>query len=767
MEKKMGSNNLIDSKDIKKGLSTISKNWYWFAIFIGLGVIIGGAYLYNATKFYGATAELLIKPQKDPFKDALSESLPSAPRKEDIANEVKIIKSTKLIDETINKLNLDIGYYIEGRIKTGEVYKGTPFTVVGKLTDKSLYNTPFEIKILNQESFIVEVNTEEYKFKRKSKFGVPVINDKFSFIVNSDSTIITRNTKISDIPYIFKFKNHEALIKKYQNALTIEKDQTASVIKISLEDEVEDKAIDFLNTLINNYIENSIEVQKTVNENTVRFIDAQLTDVENQLNSVESNLESFQKSRTTLNLGEESGMLYQRVVDFDSEKARMNIQLKSVDMMYDYLTGSNGENMAISPSVLAEANDPGLQGAFDELYALQQKRSNLLFSNTESSKSVVEHDQMISRTKQKISGIVLNIRKNLVNKINSISSQIGTYNTALQQMPTTQRGIVNINRNVEIYSQIYKFLLETRAQTIISKASIVADKIVLETAYGDGLLHPLPVMTLAAGIGGGLALALLIIFFKGIYYNYVFSKEDIKEITDLPIIGVIGKSKEAEEEYLMVDKFPQSQIAEAFRVIRTNLSYFASKSKHKVILVTSTMPSEGKTFTAVNIATILTRAKKKVVLLDLDLHKPKQANAFNLQNDVGVTSYIVGKATINQITKDSGIEDLKIILSGPRTPNASELILDENLEKLINELKEEYDYVIIDTPPIGLLSDALVLMKQSDINIFVMKAGVSKRDFIDIAHQLVEKNEIKHMSIVLNGVSSKNIPSGYGAGYYS
>jgi len=767
MEKKMGANNLIDSKDIKKGLSTITKNWYWFAIFIGLGVIIGGAYLYNATKFYGATTELLIKPQKDPFKDALSESLPSAPRKEDIANEVKIIKSTKLIDETINKLNLDIGYYIEGRIKTGEVYKGTPFTVVGKLTDKNLYNVPFEIKILNQQSFIVEINTDEYKFKRQSKFGVPVINEKFSFIVNPDSTIINRNAKISEIPYIFKFKDHDKLIKKYQDALTIEKDQTATVIKISLEDEVEDKAVDFLNTLINNYIENSVEVQKTVNENTVRFIDAQLADVENQLNNVESNLESFQKSRTTLNLGEESGMLFQRVVDFDSEKARMNIQLKSVDMMYDYLTNSNGENMAISPSVLAEANDPGLQGAFDELYALQQKRSNLLFSNTESSKSVVENDQMISRSKQKISGIVLNIRKNLVNKINSISGQIGSYNSALRQMPSTQRGIVNINRNVEIYSEIYKFLLETRAQTIIAKASIVADKIVLESAYGNGLLHPLPVMTLAAGIGGGLALALLIIFFKGIYYNYVFSKEDIKEVTELPIIGVIGKSKEAEDEYLMVDKYPQSQIAEAFRVIRTNLSYFASKSKHKVILVTSTMPGEGKTFTAVNIATILTRAKKKVVLLDLDLHKPKQANAFNLQNDVGVTSYIVGKATLNQITKDSGIEDLKIILSGPRTPNASELILDENLEKLLNELKEIYDYVIVDTPPVGLLSDALVLMKQSDVNIFVMKAGVSKRDFIDIAHQLVEKNEIKHMSIVLNGVSSKNIPSGYGAGYYS
>jgi len=767
MEKKLGSNNLIDSKDIKKGLSTLSKNWFWFAIFIALGLAIGVAYLYNATKFYGATVELLIKPQKDPFKDALSESLPSAPRKEEIANEIKIIKSTKLIDETIKKLNLDIGYYIEGRLKTGEVYKGTPFNVVGKVTDKSLYNVPFKIKILNNENFIIEVNSDNYKFKKRAKFGTPIINDKFSFIISVDSTSVKNNSKISDIPYIFKFKNNDELIKKYQRALTIEKDQTATVIKISLEDEVEDKAIDFLNTLVNSYIDNSIEIQKNVNENTVRFIDAQLNDVENQLNNVETNLESFQKSRTTLNLGEESGMLYQRVVDFDSEKARMNIQLKSVDMMYDYLTNSNGENMAISPSVLAEANDPGLQSTFDELYSLQQKRSNLLFSNTESSKSVLESDQMISKTKQKISGIVLNIRKNLVNKINSVSSQIGSYNSALRQMPTTQRGIVNINRNVDIYSEIYKFLLETRSQTIIAKASIVADKIVLESAYGNGLLHPLPIMTLAAGIGGGLALALLIIFFKGIYYNYVFSKEDIKEATDLPIIGVIGKSKEAEDEYLMVDKYPQSQIAEAFRVIRTNLSYFASKSKHKVVLVTSTMPGEGKTFTAINIATILTKAKKKVVLLDLDLHKPKQANAFNLQNDVGVTSYIVGKSSIEQITKNSGIEDLKIILSGPRTPNASELILDENLEKLINELKEIYDYVIIDTPPVGLLSDALVLMKQSDINIFVMKAGVSKRDFIDIAHQIVEKNEIKHMSIVLNGVSSKNIPSGYGAGYYS
>ncbi|HQF27780.1 MAG TPA: polysaccharide biosynthesis tyrosine autokinase, partial [Bacteroidia bacterium] len=626
---------------------------------------------------------------------------------------------------------------------------------------------PFEIHVKNKSSYVVEINTESYKFKREAHFGEPLVTDRFSFIITPDTAVIERNTKIQEIPYIFKFRNHSKLVQTYQNALIINKDNSATTISISIEDEVQEKAVDFLNTLVNIYIENSIAVNKNVNENTLAFIDGQLREVEGQLNGVEGNLEQFQKDRTTFNLGQEQSVLFQRVVDFDTEKARLNIQLKSIDMMYEYLTSSGGDNLAISPSVLADANDEALSNAFNELYALQQKRTNLLFSNTESSKPVVDNDVLISNSKQKILGIVLNIRKTLVNRINSLSSQVGEYQNTIRQMPTTQRGLVNINRNVEIYSKIYEFLLETRAQTIIAKAAIVADKFVLEPAYATGLLRPLAIKTLAAGIGGGLALAFLIIFFKGVYYNYIQTKDDLKDATELPIIGVVGKSKEAESEYLVADKYPQSQIAEAFRVIRTNLSYFAAKSKSKVILVTSSVAGEGKTFTAVNTATILAKAKKKVILLDLDLHKPKQANAFNLQNDVGVTSFIVGKATMNEIIKDTSIDNLQVILTGPRTPNASELILDPNLELLINSLKEHYEYIIIDTPPVGLLSDALVFMKFADINIYVLKAGYSKRDFVDIAHQIVEKNDVKHMSFVLNSVSSKNIPAGYGGGYYA
>jgi tyrosine-protein kinase Etk/Wzc len=764
--KMIGNNSLIDQKDIKRTITTIAKNWYWFILFLVLGISGALFYLYKAPNIYGATSQILIQPPKDPFKDAMSESLPTPAKKEDVANEMMILQSTRLIEEAINKLNIDISYYIRGRIKTGEVYNGTPFRVEGKISDKSLYEVPFEVQILDRNRFRVEINTEDFKFQKIARFGEPVVSNAFSFILNNDSEVISRNNRISDINYQFKFHDRNQLIKSYQRAMKVEKEEGSTVINISVEDEVPERGIDFLNTLNEIYIENSISVSKSVNENTLAFIESQLREVEAQLNSVESNLEQFQKEKTTFNLGQEQSVLFQRLVDFDSEKSRINIQLKSIDQLYEYLT-SNSENLAISPSLLAEQNDNSLATSFNELFALQQKKNNLLFSNTASSPLVKETDAQISIIKQNILGIILNLRRTLVSKINSLDQQVNEYQGTIRQMPTTQRGLVNINRNVEIYSRIYEFLLETRAQNIIAKAGIVADKSVLEPAISTGLLHPIPAQTMATGIGGAIAMAFLVIFFKGMFYNYVQTKEDLKEITQLPIIGVIGKSKDAESEYLVVDKFAQSQTAEAFRVIRTNLTYFAPKVTSKTILVTSSMAGEGKTFCAVNIATILAKARKKVILLDLDLHKPKQANAFDLQNDIGITSYIVGKATTNQIIKDTSIENLQVILTGPRTPNASEMILDPMLEQLIQELKAHYEFIILDTPPVGLLSDALVLMKYSDLNLYIFKAGYSKKDFVDIAHQLVEKPEVKNLSFILNGVNSKHIPAGYGGGYYT
>ena len=766
MSKPAANNAIVDQKDIKKTIILFLKNWYWFILFLGLG--IGGAvfYLYKATSYYGASAKILVIPQKNAFKDALSESLSSSPSKDEIANEMEVLSSSSLINEVVSKLNLDISYFIEGRIKTGEIYRGRPFVVEGKVIDGNYYGAPFYVNVINKNSYRLSVNHQGLNYNAVHKFGEAVVNDKFSIIVVPDTSLISKNaSNLSEAKYLFTINDRNYLIKKYQNLLSLAQEDEATVIRLFIEDEVQEKAVNFLKTLTEQYISNTVATQKTINENTLAFIDGQLKDVEDILNGVESNLEQFQRQRTSMNPESEQGVYLQQKVDFETEQARLTTQLRSIDYIYDQLT-SGSEVGAISPSMLGDSPDPALGSAYTELNALLQRKTNLLFSNTPNSPVVKELDAQITIARQALIASVMNMRRSLVVKINSLSSQLGQFQGAMSQMPSTMRGLVNINRKVEINEKIYLFLLETRAQTVIEKAGIVADKLILEPSTTTGLEKPIREKVIVAGFGIGLLFSFLTIFLKSIFYNYLQTKEDLSELSTLPIIGVVGKSKDAKEDYLVVDKYPQSLTSESYRVVRTNLSYFSPKASSKVVLFTSTVAGEGKTFNAINTGTILAKTKKKVVLVDLDLHKPKQANAFNLKNDVGVTSYLVGKARLSEIIKETPIENLQVILTGPRTPNASELIVDPMLEELIKELKTMYDYVILDTPPVGLLSDALALMKYSDLNIYILKAGFSKKDFVDIAHQIVEKNDVKHMVFLLNNVNVKNIPAGYGGGYY-
>ena len=632
--------------------------------------------------------------------------------------------------------------------------------------DATFYGAPFFVNILDNQKYKLTLEFGAYKYSKIHKFGEPVVNDKFSLIINSDSSIVGKNSvNLAETRYLFRINDRGYLVKKYKQTLQLSMGEEATVIEAFIEDEVPEKAVDFLKVLTEMYLENSVSVQKEINENTLAFIDGQLKEVEDILNGVESNLEQFQRSRNAVNPEGEQGVYLQQKVDFETQRAQLGIRLRSLDYLYEQLT-SGTDGGAISPALLGDAPDPAMGSAFTELSALQQRKTNLLFSNTPSSPVVKEVEAQLSIARQNLISIVMNMRRNVTVQINSLSTQLGQFQGAMNQMPSTIRGLVNINRKVEINEKIYLFLLETRAQTVIEKAGIVADKSILEPAITTGLERPIQQKILLGGVAVGLVLSFLLIFLKSIFYNFIHTKEDLTELTTLPIIGVIGKSKDAKTDYLVVDKFPQSLTSEAYRVVRTNLSYFSPKASSKVVLFTSSVASEGKTFNAINTGTILAKTKKKVVLVDLDLHKPKQANAFNLMNDVGVTSYLVGKSRLSEIIKETPIENLQVILTGPRTPNASELILDPMLEEMINELKTMYDYVILDTPPVGLLSDALALMKFSDLNVYVLKAGFSKKDFVDIAHQIVEKNNVKHLVFLLNNVNVKNIPAGYGGGYY-
>ncbi|NNM15175.1 MAG: hypothetical protein HKO56_00855, partial [Bacteroidia bacterium] len=472
-------NNIVDTKEIKNTLQKIAKNWYWFALFLALGIGIAFAYLYQATVYHGATAKILLKVENNALQDALSNQLISDKiNSEEIANEMLILSSTRLIDEVVTQLNLDVKYYVKGKLTTGEVYQNTPFTVSGSVDYGFFYGVPFIVSIQNDSLFYLEVTSGDGKVTIEDEFpfNEPIVNEWFNIVVSSDSNLIAglelNATEENKSDYQFEINDHDFIVSEYKKALQISKDDNASVINVSIADEVEKKAKDFVNTLVDLYIDNSISVSKEINTNTLKFIDEQLEEVAAKLNTSESSLEAFQKSKTTVDISNEQSVYVQRMVEFDSEKAKLQIQLQSIDHIYKNLTSSN--DITISPSLLANQNDPSLSAAFNELAALQQRKTNLMFSNTANSQPVKEVDQQLSAAKQRVISIILNIRKTLASRINGLNAQVGQYRGQIRQMPSTMRGLVDINRKVAINEKIYLFLLETRAETVISKAAIVA-----------------------------------------------------------------------------------------------------------------------------------------------------------------------------------------------------------------------------------------------------------------------------------------------------
>lgn len=755
---------LIEQKDIKKTISLFIKNWYVFALLIALGVGFAVLFLYKSTKYYGATTTILLKKQDNALENAFKGSLKNESEKIESANEILLLSSRRLIGEAIKKLNLEISYYIEGRIKTVEVYNGTPFIIEGRLIDPTLYNKPFNIQVNSNNTCRIWLSEEHGDFNKSVSYGQAVQSSRFSFTVIANEEVLKGNNTLNNVKYKFVFNEKQDLISRYRKALKFTQEKDASAIIAEVEDIVQDRAVDFLKALTEIYIENSISTKKEVNEKTVDYLEDELKVVTSNLGQV-SIMAAQQKSQTGIITEGVADAKLQQQMQLQSELSKKQVEYENIERLNELLN-NEGEDVSAISSILMTQNNIGLSSILNELQQKIQLKQTYDLQYTPASPQVKEVERQIGNLKAQMTTNVITIRRSLVTQINSLKSQIANLGGAISNIPEAERTIQNITRNQALTERMYTFLMETRTQTLMAKAAIVPDRIILEPAIAQGLIRPIPMKVFVSGIGIGLALSLLTIFFRSIYYNYVTSRDDLKELTTLPILGVIAKTKEAEKEYMLVDKHPQSIASEAFRVIRSNFNHYGPKEGCKIAMFTSTVASEGKTFCAVNTGTILAKSKKKVILLDLDLHKPKQANAFNMQNDTGVTTFLSGKANLKSVIKESSVPNLDVMLSGPRVPNASELLLDPALDMMINQLKQQYDYILFDTAPVGLISDALELMKYADLTMFVMKANYSKKDFIEVAHHVAEKKDSKGFGIILNAVSQKNITAGYGGGYY-
>ena len=761
---------IIEASDLRYFIRVFSRNWYLVVVAVLLSAVLSYLYSYKIPEVYGASTQILLKDKEVyNYQSQVYQNIGYVAAYGDIINQKRVLTSYDLIDKTLGKLDFDVSYYIIGRFKTSEVYHALPFEVSINVLDPKLNGKPFDLRIVDPDHFELSYDSGSGIITKQHPFGEDIADKDFLLRVERTERILPKHIeRLAASDYQFVPHDRNWLVNKYKYGMQVENLEYTTILQVTVEDQIPIKAKLFLDSLSAQYIHYTLQSEFDINQNTLNYIDRQLDEVTQILNRFEQELEDYKLNKDILDLSREEQRYFQELVKYDNDRRKYELMLGSLADLEDYVLNV-GEEKLLPPSLYLLEGDDFQRQTLKELYNMQMQRNRMLFEAKEEIESVQQLDEVIRLTKGNLLLYIRNTRTALNQKIEDVEGQIRDYEGLIRNVPRTQRDILNIERKVQVNEKLYLFLLEKRANTVIARAGIIPQTKVIEKARSLGVVRPDKLKILYGFIVGGLMVSLVIVFVRVMFYDRIENADQLKEVTHLPVFGEIIASEKAEENYVVVDSDPKAAITESFRTVRTNLEYLPETEHGKVVLVTSYRPNEGKTFCSVNLSAILAKAGKRVLLLELDLHKPKVGKGLNMTHPQGLSNLLVGKVGLDEVILPTQIEGFDVILSGPAPPNASELVLSKHLEHLFREGRLRYDYVIIDTPPVGLITDALVLMKHADANLFVINTRFANKDHVRNAVEVHEANPARNFGFIVNGVRMKKSKyyynTNYGYGY--
>ncbi|GAB4285378.1 MAG: tyrosine-protein kinase domain-containing protein [Marinilabiliales bacterium] len=755
--------NQDETIDIKKFIFKVLSNWYWFVLTIFVSLVV--AYYVNkyTTPIYRISASILIQDQQTSSLSGVESilndlGLYNRARRKKVENEIGILKSYSLANKTLQNLNFDISYYSIGRIKTLERYKDRPFTVHLDTSLTNEINTPVYVTLLSDKEYLLEIDGTS-EVKKRMKYGEKFSSDRFNFYITFDD-VYDDNNDLHHANYYFIINDINVLTNLYKNKLNVETlDDKSSMLILSLQGNVPAKEVDYLNKLCDVYIQSGLDEKNQIAINTINFIDEQLKEITDSLTNVENRLMNFRQYNQLVDINKEGMAYFEKYENLQSEKAKLVIQMDYFDYLKKYIeNGQEGEVLA--PGIMG-VNDQLLTTLVEQLNELYNQKGVTEYSSTEKNPSLALINIKIQNTK---SAILENIN-NLINttkiSISNIDQRINKVQAEIKKLPLTEKEFMSIERKFNLNNEIYTYLLEKRAEAGIAKASNISENKIIDYAIlnNASIVAPKKSLNYIIALIIGFIIPLLVIIIRDFFNDKILERKDVEDNTNIPIIGTVGHNNKGTD--LVVYEKPKSSIAESFRTIRTNLQYFNQKSEKKsnVIVLSSTVSGEGKTFCTINLACIFALSAKKTIILGMDLRKPKLHKEFNMSNDVGLSTYLIRKNTKEEIIKQTQIENLDFIPSGPIPPNPAELIDSDRMKELIEQLKTEYSYIIIDTPPVALVTDALLISKFSDISIFVVRQNFSSKTVLKFVNDIYYEKGMKNLSILINDVQ---VPSYYG-----
>jgi capsular exopolysaccharide synthesis family protein len=774
--------------DIREIIRRFAGYWPWFLASVAICLLIAFFKNYSSVPIYEVNASVLVQQEKSMLDDRFTSlnSLNPDDNSFQISNQIGILKSFSLAKRAIQRLNFRVSYFEKSRFNYRELYKVSPFIILIDSATSFPINVPVYVEITSPKDFKISVESNggvlyhfnsgiitssfsNLHFEEKGSLFQPFRSKYFNFKLVPNIQLDLKN--FIGGKFYFIVNDDNTLARRFRD-ITIKDEKSSSILNISILGTNILKSVDYLNSLMEVYLEKGLEKKNQVAENTIRFINSQLGDVGDSLYFSEKTLQDYRSSHNLVDVNLQVQQVFTSLESLRNQRADIIVKIKYYDYLKQHLKESTDARDLIAPSSLG-IQDIVLNNLITELINLYGERAELVLNSKRENPYLSSNE---SRIKDLRKSLFLNIENlTYASKISlqDIDKRIDEASATGNKLPEAQRNLIGYERKFKLNDALYTYLLTKRSETQIAKASYLPDNEVLDAASPDEYVQVYPntrrnyLIALLLGLG----LPMLVLFLMDYFNNKIQNDEDIESLTDYPILGHIIRSKEPEKS--VVANYPMSLTAESVRAIRTNFQFIASEKNKNTILLTSSVKGEGKSFTSLNIALSLGLNNKKVILVNFDLRRPKLHDYLNITSEKGLSAYLSGNAALEEIIVPTGFENVDVILAGVIPPNPMELIANEQTQIMFKELKQRYDYILIDSPPLGVVADAFLLIKYSDVNIFIARQNYTLKKAFGRLMQNLKKREISNVNIILNdirvdrrmGYNSYGYVYNYGYGY--
>ena len=768
--------------DVKELLFKYLIHWPWFVGTVVACLIAAWVYLYMSTPVYNISATVLIKDDKKGGSAGMLSGLESLgldgmiSSSQNIDNEMEVLRSKTIVKEVVEDLGLYISYKDEDEFPSKNMYKTSPVQVSLTPQEADLLEKPMIVEMILQPQGSLDVNVkiddEEYqKHFEKLPAVFPTDRGTLAFFLTPDSVLSSKKTLEETTDSEKTTRNITATINKplavakvYCKNMSIEPtSKTTSVAVISLKNSNVQRGKDFINKLLEMYNINTNNDKNEVAQKTAEFINERIGIISKELGSTEKDLESFKRGAGITDLTSDAQIALTGSAEYEKKRVENQTQINLLQDLQKYM---QNEGYEVLPSNIG-LQDLNLAAAINRYNDVLVERKRLLRTSTENNPTIINLDTSIGAMKENVQVSLDRVLRGLFITKADLDREANRYSRRISEAPGQEREFVSIARQQEIKAGLYLMLLQKREENAITLAATANNAKIIDDAIADDApVSPKRKMIYLIALVLGVGIPIGVIYLLELTKFKIEGRSDVEKLTSLPIVGDIPLTDE-KQGAIAVFENQNNLMSETFRNIRTNLQFMLDNDK-KVILVTSTVSGEGKSFISANLAISLSLLGKKVVIVGLDIRKPGLNKVFNIpRKEVGITQYLANpeKNLMDLVQLSDVSKNLYILPGGTVPPNPTELLARDGLDKAIETLKKNFDYVILDTAPVGMVTDTLLIGRVADLSVYVCRADYTRKNEYTLINELIDGNKLPNLCTVINGLDLKKRKYGYYYGY--